>query len=214
MELAHLHYEEMLERDDKRRDISVEQSRITAARWNRVFGDGYRAALTRVASGEAPNDEIDAMVGVSLEVFRDRGAIDAPHGSFEWRALARLIASVEIEAQTRSFERDTGFYGGTPTFPALTQPRPSDLFVQAVPLKSLFTQYIAELQRSSRGAEAARRWKPCIEALTKFVKHDNSARLTRQDVMNWRDDLLTTLAPKTVRDAYMSGVKAESSNEE
>ncbi|HZZ60010.1 MAG TPA: hypothetical protein VFE63_02390, partial [Roseiarcus sp.] len=148
------------------------------------------------------------MVGVSLDVFQARGIIDASRGSVEWRALGRLIASVEIEAQKRSNERDMGYYGGTPTFPPLTQPRPADLQVEAVSLRTLLTDYTAELQRSGRGAEAARRWKPCIEHLIGFLKHDDAQRLTRQHVLNWKDELLTSLAPKTVRDAHMSGLKA------
>ena len=101
-----------------------------------------------------------------------------------------------------------GYYGGTPTFPPLTQPRPTDLYVEAVSLRTLLTDYTGELQRSGRGAEAARRWKPCIDHLIGFLKCDDAQRLTRQDVVNWRDELLTSLAPKTVRDAHMSGLKA------
>lgn len=75
-------------------------------------------------------------------------------------------------------------------------------------LRTLLAGHTGELQRSGRGAEAVRRWKPCIENLISFLKHDNARSLTRQDVLNWRDELLTTLLPKTVRDAHMASLKA------
>jgi hypothetical protein len=47
-----------------------------------------------------------------------------------------------------------------------------------------------------------------VSNLITFVKHDDAQRLTRRNVINWKDELLTTLTPKTVRDAHMSGLKA------
>lgn len=207
-ELAHLHYDELLQEDEVGRNIPKQLTGMTAPRWNELIADGRRKALARVVSGEAQEDEISALVGVYLEIFQSRGMIDAPKGSLEWRKLARLIASIQIEAQTRSVEGDVGYYGGKPTFPPLNQPRPADLYVEAVSLRTLLADYTGELQRSGRGAEAARRWKPCIENLVSFLKHDDAQRLTRQDVLNWRDQLLTTLSAKTVRDAHVTGLKA------
>ncbi len=208
VELAHLHYDETLERDEMARNSPREEGHVSVPSWNRFISDGRLKALARVVSGEACDDEIGALVGVSLDVFQSRGVTNAPRGSIEWRAYGRLLASVEIEAQMRSNERDVGYYGGTPKFPPLTQSRPADLHVDAVSLNILLTDYTGQLQRSGRGAEAARRWKSRIENLISFLKHDDAQRLTRQDVLNWRDQLLTTLTPKTVRDAHMSGLKA------
>jgi hypothetical protein len=59
------------------------------------------------------------------------------------------------------------------------------------------------LGRSGRGVEAVRRWKPCIAALVKFLKHEDARRLTRIDVLKWKEELLKTLGPKTVRDAHV-----------
>jgi hypothetical protein len=187
VELAHLHYEEMLEHDEKARNFPREPGEPTVASLNRLFSDGRLAALARVASGSAQEDEIRALVGVSLDVLQERGLIDATHGSAEWRALGRLLATVEIEAQKRSTERDVGYYGGTPTFPPLRQPRPADLNAEAVSIRSLLADYTGQLQRSARGGEAARRWKPCIENLISFLKHDDAQRLTRKDIIDWRD---------------------------
>ncbi len=169
---------------------------------------GTKKRSDEFASGEATDDEIDAVVGVSIEAFRARGAIDEVHGTARWRALSRLIAGVELEAYRRSCERDAGYYGGTPSFPPLTEPPPHDLEAEAVSLNDLFTGFVSELRRSGKGAATERRWKPCIAALTEFLKHDDARRLTRQDVIRWRDDLLLSLAPKTVRDAHLTALKA------
>ncbi len=208
VELAYLHYDELLLTDDRLRDLPKKLTGVSVPELNRLFADGHRAALSRVAAGEASDDEIDAVVGVSLDVFQARGHIDAPRGSVEWRKDARLIANVEIEARTRSVEHDVSYHGGKPQYLPLTQPRPADLHADVVSLRTLLADYMGELQRSNRGAEAARRWKPCIDNLIGFLKHDDAQRLTRQDVIDWKDQLLTTLKPKTVRDAHVTGLKA------
>jgi hypothetical protein len=130
VELAHLHYDELLQEDEVARNGPEELIGVTVPAMNAVFADGRRKALARVVSGEAQEDEISALLGVYLEIFQARGMINAPRGSVEWRKLARFIAGVQIEAQTRSVERDVGYYGGTPSFPPLTRPRPADLHVR------------------------------------------------------------------------------------
>ena len=53
VELTHLHYDEMLERDEKARNIPQEESGTTVASINRWISDARLAALSRVVSGEA-----------------------------------------------------------------------------------------------------------------------------------------------------------------
>ncbi len=206
--MAHLHYDELLLEDEQLRNMSKDMTGLSVKGWNDIFADGQRAALQRVAAGEACDDEIAALVGVYLDIFQARGHIDAPPGSVEWRRYARLIANVQLEARTRSIEKDVGYHGGKPQYLPLTQPRPADLHAEAVSLRMLLADYMGQLQRSNRGGEAARRWKPCIDNLIEFLKHDDAQRLTRQDVINWKDQLLTTLTPKTVRDAHVTSLKA------
>lgn len=97
-----MHYDELLQEDEVGRNVPKEQTGVTIPQMNAVFADGRRKALARVASGEAQEDEIGGLLGVYLKIFQARGMINAPKGSVEWRKLARLIASVQIEAQTRS----------------------------------------------------------------------------------------------------------------
>jgi hypothetical protein len=101
-----------LRTDDRLRGLPPELTGITVPSRNRFISDARIRARTRVVCGEARDGEIAAHVGVSLDVLLFRGIIDAPRGSVEWRAIARLLASVEIEAQTRSNERDVGYEVG------------------------------------------------------------------------------------------------------
>jgi integrase len=222
LEIAHLLYQELLERDSRARDVPVVSSAervqvldtlidvrpLTVPGWNRFIGDAWVEALQRVASGEASDDEMAAAVGAEIEIFRERGATEATIGSTEWRSLARMIAGVSLEAFQRSRERDAGNESGRAVHPLLRQQPPQELYADTLPLDDLLSGYASELRRSGRGAEAERRWKPCFRGLIAFLKHDDARRLTRSDVLRWKDHLLASLAPKTVRDAYITGVKA------
>jgi integrase len=226
LEIAHLHYQEILERDSKARDFPelppsdeviderelphrpFDVPRHTVASLNRWSGPAREKALRRVASGEANDDEVTAVVGVDIDVFRDRGATTAEPGSAEWRKLGRMLANVSLDALQRSFERDQGDYSGRASYPPLTESPPNESNTEAISLNGLLTGYTSELRRTGRGAEAERRWRPCFAALIKFLKHDDAGRLTRPDILRWRDHLLETLAAKTVRDAHISGLKA------
>lgn len=43
-----------------------------------------------------------------------------------------------------------------------------------------------------------------IESLRKFVKHDDARRITKKDMLAWRDFLLLNLSAQTVSDIYLS----------
>ena len=47
-----------------------------------------------------------------------------------------------------------------------------------------------------------------VEKLRKFVRHDDVTRLTKKDVIMWRDHLLKSLSPGTVNGKYLSTVRS------
>jgi hypothetical protein len=57
-ELAHLHYDEMLDRDEQARNIPVELSGVSVPSINALFSDARLDALRRIASGDAETEEI------------------------------------------------------------------------------------------------------------------------------------------------------------
>jgi integrase len=81
-----------------------------------------------------------ATVGWIIRKFRDRGA-DAAPASPEWRSIARALAGVELEALTRTAERDEGDLTGKPAHPLLTEPEPKP---QAAPDDKLGLRIISE----------------------------------------------------------------------
>lgn len=47
-----------------------------------------------------------------------------------------------------------------------------------------------------------------FEDLRKFLRHDDARRLTKKDVLLWRDRLLKSKSPKTVRDVWLASLRA------
>lgn len=80
-----------------------------------------------------------------------------------------------------------------------------------VPAFDMFERYAKEAQLA---AKTRRSWKSRLAVLTDFVGHDDLARLTKKNMIEWKDDLLkerpdgTKLSPNTVRDGYIGGIKA------
>ncbi|MCC0003824.1 MAG: tyrosine-type recombinase/integrase [Methylobacteriaceae bacterium] len=227
IEIAHLHYSALLREDERLRNLLplpeeneryqdengawVEPPHLplrTMASHNAIFASGRERSLRLALSGSCAPDELVAIMGPSVDLFRERGMTDVQLGSAEWRALARMLAGVELDALRRSLERDGGTFDGEPTFPILKRPLPAAEAAEALPLLDLLEGYVAELKRSGRGFAAEVRWRPCFVALKQFLKHDDAHRLTRPDVVRWKEHLLMDLAPKTVRDVYLSSLKA------
>lgn len=214
IEIARLHYESLLRDDEQLRNVLPLPAdpnfgpSSNVASLNATLGPGRERILRRIVAGDCAPDEMAAVMGASVDIFRDRGMTNADEGSPEWRALARMLAAVELDALHRSLERDRGDFAGRPALPILNEPAPTDLAAEAVPLLKLLEGYTAELGRSGRGAAAEQRWRPCFVALKAFLKHDDARRLTRPDVIRWKEHLLIDRAPKTVRDVYLGGLKA------
>jgi integrase len=52
--------------------------------------------------------------------------------------------------------------------------------------------------------DGAKRQTPVIDNLVKYLRHDNAIRVTKKDILGWRDNLTKTLAAKTISDVYLS----------
>ena len=55
--------------------------------------------------------------------------------------------------------------------------------------------------------DGGRRQSVAIESLRKFLKQDDARKITKKDLLEWRDHLMQTLAAKTVSDVYLSTVR-------
>ncbi|EDM33302.1 phage integrase [Roseovarius sp. TM1035] len=164
--------------------------------------------LRAAISGSADDAELADLVGAQIDRFRAAGNLDAKPGSTEWRVIARAVCSAELEALARVAERDEGDFTGTPTAPIIVNAQPPQDQPVPVSLKRLWADYVQMRMQSGSMRDGGKRQGAVIENLRKFVKHDDAARLTKKDIMAWRDHLRTSLAAKTISDVHLSTVRS------
>ncbi|MBX3574985.1 MAG: integrase [Mesorhizobium sp.] len=166
----------------------------------RRYRDGFAGKLSDAELGE--------LVGDRIERLRLRGSFDAVIGSPEWRTLAQGLCASAYEAMAREAERNEGDFTGKPSHPVVAAGVAQEDTPDPVSLTGLFNDYIRELKRGGKGAVAEKRWVPVFDHLRKFLKHNDASRITKKDLIAWRDKLLETLSPRTVRDVHLTGLRA------
>ncbi|MEW9838080.1 hypothetical protein [Mesorhizobium marinum] len=175
---------------------------------NAGFDDLRVAGLRAGMAGRLTDDALDELVGYQIEHFRNRGNTDAVKGTTEWRRLAINLCVSEYEALARKVERDEGDFTGKPAHPLIADAPPAGTPHEPVLLMKLLDDYLTMLERQGKGREARKRWTPVFNDLVAFVKHKDAARLTKKDLVEWRDKKLETLAAKTVADVHLASVRA------
>ncbi|WP_434619002.1 site-specific integrase [Tabrizicola sp. M-4] len=169
--------------------------------------DQHAAELRRGYAGQASDEELRYLVGVPIDYFRSRGHTNALFGTLEWRKLAIALCAAEYEALARVAERDEGIFTGQPEHPTLTTAQPVVPDLPPVSLLGLFDDYISSRKLLDKGSESERRWSPVFQDLRTFLKHDDARRMSKQDILKWRDKLLKTKSPKTVRDVWLASLR-------
>ncbi|WP_189512549.1 tyrosine-type recombinase/integrase [Mesorhizobium sp. M2A.F.Ca.ET.043.02.1.1] len=163
------------------------------------FRDGY--------SGKLSDDQLELLIGDRIERYRTLGNHAAPKGSAEWRQIARALCVSSYEALSRRGERNEGDFTGSPSHPLLTTAQPATDDREPVSLKGLLADYLNERAADGKGREARKRWSPVFANLSKFIGHDDARRLTKQNLLEWKDANLKVLASKTVSDVYLTSVR-------
>jgi len=72
-------------------------------------------------------------------------------------------------------------------------------------LSQMFADYAAE---GKLAPATVKRWKPCVDSLVAHVGHDDALRITAENILSWKNELLKSRDPATVRNAYLGSVKA------
>lgn len=203
-EFARGHYAAKLELDAAFRDHLPSIVRIP-------IDDEYVASLREVRAGTASDEQIEATIGEIISDYRARGRVALPFGTPEYRSTARVLAGVDYEALSRMAERDEGEPESDPEHPALATPqgrieaKPNG---DAVSILGLLAGYLKELAKSGGGVEAGKRWTPGFKNFVRFLGHDDARLISKQNVIDWKDELLEELAPKTVRDTNIAALRA------
>lgn len=203
--------------------LAVDQIALRNYQWLLAFDDELRDRDPRYASvgiddllvarlkdgfaGRLTDGELAELVGRRIERYRRLGNTTATFGTDEWRALARGICVSEYEALARAAERDEGDFTGHPAHPLIAQATPEPEEKPPVSIKTLVADYITARQVVGKGAEAERRWGPVFADLRRTIGHDDARRLTKQNLLDWRDARLKTHSAKTVADVYLAAVR-------
>lgn len=172
----------------------------------------FAAELRAGMAGKLNDAALAELVGHRIDGSIALGLTEARSGSQAWRTLAIALCASEYEALERVYERDNGVFDGQPKHPMVADALKAaalrdDVEPSPVSLIGLFDDYIAAKKIIGKGAEAARRWSPVFKHLTKQLGHDNANRLTKKDLLSWRNGLLNQLSPKTVSDVYLASVR-------
>jgi integrase len=86
-----------------------------------------------------------------------------------------------------------------------------DQAASRAPLMDLFDAYVAE---RNPAPATVKRWRPVMDHLKGFLGHDDAARITRKDVVAWKDALLAEKGEdgeplrkaKTVKETYLASL--------
>ncbi|WP_201744758.1 tyrosine-type recombinase/integrase [Neoaquamicrobium microcysteis] len=199
-QIALRHYQSQLAFDEEIRDADPRYARMD-------IDDRHAARLRDGFSGALDDDQLEELVGSRIERFRQLGNTTAERGTAEWRTLARALCVSEYELLSRVAERHDGDWGGKPTHPLLVNAAPVADEKPPLPLKRLLTDYISSRKIIGKGRGIEKRWTPVFVDLVKFIGHNDARRLTKQNLMDWRDARLKTLSAKTVGHVYLASVR-------
>lgn len=147
------------------------------------------------------------LVEHEIDAFLDANLLSAPRGSAERKVLARQLIRAEIEALTRAQERDQGDYLGMPTDPIVRPPAGgvAEAPVAAVAIRRLFQDYITFRQALGKHSDGGKNCESVIQHLIGFLGHSNASRVTKRNLLNWRDQLHREgKSPKTIADKYLA----------
>lgn len=144
-----------------------------------------------------------------VDEYLKRHTLVAEPDSAERSVLAKQMMRGEIEFLNRSIERDRWDYTGKPSDPIVKPPailRMED----PVKISELWSDYVKSRVQAGFLKDGGKRQGPVIKSLRTFVKHDDARRVTKKDIIAWRDDLLNVkeLAAKTVSDIYLSTMRS------
>lgn len=139
-------------------------------------------------------------------LIQERGLVTDDAGRWE---LTRAVSAV-MQRASLTLER-MGRGEDVELSSAIQQDRPSlrpDPVKQSDPVEfdALFQAYAAERNLPPR---TRYEWARTFEKLAASVGHKDAARLTADEVIKWKDEMVTAgLAPKTIRDGYLAAVRA------
>ncbi|MGA0539059.1 DUF6538 domain-containing protein [Neotabrizicola sp. VNH66] len=164
--------------------------------------------LRDAMAGKLADVELASLIGPKIERFRAAGNLTAEPGSDEWRQIARALCVAEYEALSRVAERDEGDFTGKPEHPLIVNAKLPEEQPEPVSLSKLWDDYIKARTTAGFMKDGGKRMRPVAASLRKFLGHNDARKVTKKNLLDWRDQLLATLSAKTVSDMYLSAVRS------
>jgi integrase len=147
----------------------------------------------------------------ALALLEAQGKLIDPADHEGFLGLCRELNDAAIRVSAVSLARLAGETVAPPPPPAPIDPRPAHALGK-VPLLATFDAYAAA---TGIKPNTAKDWRVPIVHLVNFLGHDDASKLTKANLIAWRDVLLTevgvrgrTRQPVTVRGKFMGSVKA------
>ncbi|WP_238542202.1 site-specific integrase [Sphingomonas sp. PAMC 26621] len=187
------------------------------------FADKARARLAEslpIYRGLRGDGDLDGILVIwmedALDLLEGLGMAVAPDAVAPFKLLCRALNDAAISAGDAMQKRLEGLEVPTPDAPPPLVERAASVpvveVVPTVPLLATFDNY-ANAQGMTPGVREE--WRNYVRLLIGFLGHDDAAKLTADDLMAWRDNLLTEPSrygavrkPVTVRDKYIVTIKA------
>ena len=145
----------------------------------------------------------------AVQQYIDDNLLSVQQGSKDWDELAHNMMRAEVEALSQTLKRDTGDYSEQISDPII---KPAERAPKPLPpelLKPLFRDYIASRQAIGKHGDGGANWEHPIEHLIGFLGHGDARRITKRNLLDWRDTLMKSgKAPKTVSDKYLAAIRA------
>lgn len=161
------------------------------------------ALKVRLGSGD------HTLVEISTNRAVEEHSLAAARGSKDRQMLSVALVRAEIAALTQTLERDAGNFEGQSGDPILQPPQRSVLAQTRISLQDLFQDYILSRQQLGKHRDGGANWNHTIADLRKFWGHDDAGRISKRNLLDWRDALLSSgKAPKTVSDKYLAAIRA------
>ena len=173
--------------------------------------DIWRLARAAHVSALSDPDQMERWFGESTDdILQRKGlVIDADSRT----ALLKEVARAFIEAAERLERNADGDYRPDPTavrFPPWEEiaplPTPPANTKNSLTFKELFDRWQRERQPS---ASTITTWRAYVRAFREHLNHDDPARVTKADIVAWKDALVTDgYARKGIKDGQLAAMRA------
>lgn len=174
----------------------------------RYFDRNPRSRRLAALRAAVPSGET-RLVDASLAEYVSENGLDICKSSQEWNELAHALIRAEIEALQRSMEFDAGNLAGTIGDPLVKPPAVPTRKAKPVLLTALFEDYIANRNAVGMHLDGGKNWRHSIERLVRFLGHEDAGRITKRNLLDWRDAMLAEgLSAKTIADKHLAALRA------